>query len=267
VPFANALSVIVEWIKSNVEWLTPLAIAVTATAAAYGLFLAVINAGTIATMLMTGAMKVLNLVMSLNPIGAVIALIAGLVAGIIYAWNHFEGFRKAVWGLWEVFKQVFENIGGFFKKIFEPIFEAIEAIKAGEWGKAALATGKLLYNISPMGLVSNAAQFAMEGGFTKGIGDAWEKGKERGKKSSVSTADAATPGGGTLSNAIPSKLGTDEAVKGVTSGGPRVINITINKMIEKFEVHALNVDEGLKDMEGKVTETFLRILNSGAASQ
>ena len=34
-----------------------------------------------------------NAAMSANPIGIVVAAVAALVAGVIYAWNKFEGFR------------------------------------------------------------------------------------------------------------------------------------------------------------------------------
>lgn len=49
----------------------------------------------------TIAQQALNLVMSANPIGLVIALIVALVAGFIYLWNNCEWFREFWIGLWE----------------------------------------------------------------------------------------------------------------------------------------------------------------------
>jgi phage-related minor tail protein len=49
-------------------------------------------------------MQALNIVMGANPIGIIIALIAGLVAGFIYLWNNCEGFRNFWIGLWEGIK-------------------------------------------------------------------------------------------------------------------------------------------------------------------
>lgn len=46
------------------------------------------------------AQKLLNLTMLANPIGIVIALVAGLVGGIIYLWNTNESFREAVIKTW-----------------------------------------------------------------------------------------------------------------------------------------------------------------------
>ena len=53
---------------------------------------------------MTIAQYALNLAMSLNPIGIVVALIVGLIAAIIYLWNTNEGFRNAI-------ISIFTNIG------------------------------------------------------------------------------------------------------------------------------------------------------------
>lgn len=53
----------------------------------------------------------------------------------------------------------------------------------------------------------------------------------------------------------------------IAGGGPRVINIHIGKMVEKLEVHANSIAEGMNDMERQVQEVFLRVLNSGASVQ
>lgn len=55
---------------------------------------------------MTIAQYALNLAMNLNPIGIVIALLAGLVAAFITLWNNSESFRGFWIGLWENIKSV-----------------------------------------------------------------------------------------------------------------------------------------------------------------
>lgn len=267
---------LVGWVRENANWLQPLAVSLLAAAGAYGAFTLAMNAGALATMVMSGAMKLLNLVMSLNPIGAVIAAIAALVAGVLYAWNNFEGFRKFLFGLWESFKQVFSNIGSFFKMIFEPIFEAIDAIKAGEWGKAAAATGKLLYNLSPVGLAINAFQFASGGGFTKGVKEAWQAGSLKGaqsfaqsQKEKSAESVAATPSGASFA---PNMAGTggsdaDGTARGIAGGGPRVININGVKFTDKVEIHSTTMREGADELQRIFEEMFLRVLNSGARVQ
>ena len=59
----------------------------------------------------------------------------------------------------------------------------------------------------------------------------------------------------------------DSTATQITSGGPRVININGVKFTEKIELHVTNAKEGLYDLELKLQEMFLRILNSGAVLQ
>ena len=76
----------------------------------------------IKTAIATVAQKGLNAALTANPIGAVVAAISALVAGVVYAYNHFEGFRRSVqetWGklqalwsmLYERLKPAFDLIG------------------------------------------------------------------------------------------------------------------------------------------------------------
>ena len=59
----------------------------------------------LATKLVSAAQAALNVVMSMNPIGIVIALIAALVAAFIYLWNNSEAFREFWINLWEKIKE------------------------------------------------------------------------------------------------------------------------------------------------------------------
>lgn len=55
----------------------------------------------VATKVWAAAQWVLNAALSANPIGIIIVAIIALVAGIIYAYNHSETFRKIVQGAWK----------------------------------------------------------------------------------------------------------------------------------------------------------------------
>lgn len=74
------------------------------------------------TAIATISQQGLNAALRANPIGAVVTAIAALVAGVVYAYNHFEGFRQSVqetWGklqalwsmLYERLKPAFDLIG------------------------------------------------------------------------------------------------------------------------------------------------------------
>lgn len=74
---------------------------------------------------MTLAQYALNLAMSLNPIGIVVALLAGLVAAIVVLWNKSDAFREFFINLWETIKNtigvVVDSIAGFFSGLWEGI--------------------------------------------------------------------------------------------------------------------------------------------------
>lgn len=58
----------------------------------------------------TTAQAALNVVMSANPIGIIITLIAALVAAFIYLWNNCEEFRNFWIGLWDGIKSAFSAV-------------------------------------------------------------------------------------------------------------------------------------------------------------
>lgn len=118
------------------------------------------------TVIATISQKGLNAALMANPIGAVVAAISALVAGVVYAYNHFEGFRKSVqetWGklqalwsmLYERLKPAFDLIGkllggvlkiafGWLAKQLEVICTVIGAVADGimdliEWFDKLLA--------------------------------------------------------------------------------------------------------------------------------
>ncbi|KAB2328925.1 tape measure protein [Cytobacillus depressus] len=80
---------------------------------------------------MAAAMRILNITMLANPIGIVIALIAGLVAGIVIAYKKSEKFRKIVDGLWKALKEGWEKIAGIFGP---PLQNAVSKVKE-QWQK------------------------------------------------------------------------------------------------------------------------------------
>lgn len=106
--------------------------ATLATAAAQG----VVKAATLAW---TGVQKVLNIVLTANPIGLVIAAIGALVTAVIYAYNNCEGFRKIVNNVWEAIKPLATAIMNGLAKAFEWLVEKCK--EAWEWLKNILGLG------------------------------------------------------------------------------------------------------------------------------
>lgn len=133
-------------IKHSTEFIAALG----AMAAAIGAYLAyttaitVMTKGwaalTIVTKAQTMAQAALNAVMAANPIGLVIAAIAGLVAAFVILWNNSEAFRDFWIGLWEKIQEAagvaLEAVGGFFAAAWSGIQEAwggLTEFFAGVW--------------------------------------------------------------------------------------------------------------------------------------
>lgn len=95
---------------------------------------------TIATTAWTAVQKVLNLVLTANPIGLIITAIGALVAALIAAYKNCEGFRKIVDKVWEAVKPLANAIMNGLAKAFEWLVEKCK--EAWEWLKNILGLGK-----------------------------------------------------------------------------------------------------------------------------
>lgn len=110
---------IVDAVKIVVDYAPQIAAAIAGIAAAFGAFKAVemiqgvvtaFKAWRTATEDMTIAQAALNAIMSANPIGLIVAAIAGLVAAFVVLWNTSDGFRNFWIGLWENIKTVVSTV-------------------------------------------------------------------------------------------------------------------------------------------------------------
>lgn len=94
---------------------------------------------TIATTAWTAVQKVLNLVLTANPIGLIITAIGALVAALISAYKNCEGFREIVDKVWEAIKPLANAIMNGLAKAFEWLVEKCK--EAWEWLKNILGLG------------------------------------------------------------------------------------------------------------------------------
>lgn len=69
----------------------------------------------------TISQKGLNAALTANPIGAVVAAIAALVAAVVYAYNHFEGFRQSVQEMWGKLQALWSMLYERLKPAFDLI--------------------------------------------------------------------------------------------------------------------------------------------------
>lgn len=80
------------------------------------------------TKLAAAGQALLNVAMSANPIGIVIALVAALVGGFVLLWNKSEGFRNFFIGMWENIKGAVGRVVDWFKNAFDNAINFISGL-------------------------------------------------------------------------------------------------------------------------------------------
>lgn len=129
------------WVQKNQDTVQAWVGVIVGATTAIGTFLLIISwskimtAASNAIKVVRTAMLGLNAVMLANPIGLVVAAIAGLVAAFLYLWKNCESFRKfwqKTWNLikdasqkaWTSIKKSFSNIGKWFSDKFKQVQKA-----------------------------------------------------------------------------------------------------------------------------------------------
>ena len=82
----------------------------------------------IKTVIATISQKGLNAALMANPIGAVVAAIAALVAAVVYAYNHFEGFRNSVQSMWSKLRELWSMLYERLKPAFDLIGKLVGGV-------------------------------------------------------------------------------------------------------------------------------------------
>ena len=136
--FIQKVKDIITWVKENGDTIDKWVGVILGAGTAIGLFLLILNWGTIMTAA-ANAIKVVrtavlafNTALLSNPIGLIVSLLAGLVVAFIYLWNNVDGFRKFwidAWKkikeqasvAWENIKKTFSNIGKWFSEKFREV--------------------------------------------------------------------------------------------------------------------------------------------------
>ena len=146
----NKLIDVFKWIVKNG---TPIAAAIAGVATAVGTFMAIINRQAIITAFTTAingvktAFLALNATMMANPVGLIVAAIAGLVAAFVVLWNKSDTFRNFWINLWESIKNavqpVLESIVTWFQEMWTKLQPFIEIIK--EYISMALEEARIMF--------------------------------------------------------------------------------------------------------------------------
>lgn len=232
--------------------ITTMAIQATQTVITYGQIAAMYVLGTaydtasIATKLLAAAQYALNAVMMANPIGLIVVGIGALVAGIVYAYNHFEKFRGIVWATWEVLKEFGRTVANIFVGVGKAIVGAIT------FNPSMVAEGAAQTIEAVRGAGERIGRAAQEG-YEAGIAD-FQKGKAT-IKAPTNVSAKGGKGAGTNAPILPSETKNAKGQKAVT------INIKIQDLVKELSINTVNMKEGAGKLREIIAETLMAATN------
>ncbi len=275
---SSVLSVVANVINFIMQWKTELGY----LAVVVGVGTVAFNLHTIALWGMVGAVKVvsavtkvwegvqwllnaaLNAALNANPIGIVITAVAALVAGIIYCWNKFAGFRAFLLTLWTVIK----GLGGIIK---DYLIDRFKTLLSGV-GKIGEAMAKL-FDGDFKGAWNSAVQ-GVKDEFDRNYvrESAKDKAKEsaaietpgvKGSDNSFTFGSATDSNGGSKGGKVgKGGKGGSKTAEALATGGTRntSINISIGKFFDNIQV-TMNDRSDTAELERVVLQCMNRALS------
>lgn len=134
--FVDKVKDLATWVKNNQDTIDKWVAVIIGAGVSIGTFLLILNWGAIMTAaanavkVVRTAILAMNAAMLANPIGIVVALIAGLVAAFVYLWNNNEGFRKFWIDMWEKVKSKASSVITAVKNKFDDLQEGFNKVKS-----------------------------------------------------------------------------------------------------------------------------------------
>ena len=80
------------------------------------------------TIIATGIQHGFNVALSANPIGAVILAVTALVAAVVYAYKHINGFKQEITALWASVKKLWSSLKGDLMPVLEAVGKVIKGV-------------------------------------------------------------------------------------------------------------------------------------------
>ena len=279
----EAVGAAAKWVAENfrtiLSVLAPVAAGVIAYNVAVAASTALTNGWTIATraqyvalLLLEKAQKLVNIVMSANPIALIIAGIAALATAVAICWNKFAGFRAVILTVWETIKgfgQILKNyvldriqgiltgvgkLGEAFSKLFKGDF-------TGAWDAAKGAASGLLGIDAKRNAVASTKQLVGGIGSTYNYTLANERAKDRAKqelKTPEAAGGVAETGGAGTAAPMAGAASSGKLASDIATGGTRNTSITIN--ISKF-FDDVNITTASSTDMRKLQDTILEGIN------
>ena len=124
-----------KWMQDNKNTVDAWKAAIIAVTVSVGSFLlvlkwgAIMGAATKAVKATRAAILLFNAALRANPIGLIISLLAGLVAGFVYLWNNNKGFRDFWLKMWNKIKSVGASAISYIKGKFNDFKDAVKTVQ------------------------------------------------------------------------------------------------------------------------------------------
>ena len=222
-----------------------------------GMSTAAIILNTLVTEGLSAAWAALDIAMTANPIGLVIAAVVGLAIAFAELWNKVGGFRRFIGG---AFAEIVKVVMGVVH-IFTSLAKIIGDVLTGNFSDAA-SEGKVF--------VKN-----FKNDFTKGWGEAWKEGSDKAANSKLKILPGIIGGGnkpGTIGagagNAV-AQSAINTSMLGGASGGlgeAKTVKIDFHSPLMQINVPGGN-GQDIVNKAPMTMEMLLRILNNMTLSQ
>lgn len=211
-------------------------------------------------------------IMNIPLVGWILAAIAALIALGVYFWNTSAKFRAVLLGMWAAIKAFFLGLKDTAMNTFSAVSDLIKAAFSLDGKGMEAALGKLKKGFSDYGKQIGSAfseAYNAEIERSKKEEETKKKGGGNGKPGNQEDPYAKLlEDGGKPKVAPPAVTPTSGgASKGGNSGSgggsssSRNITITIDKLVEKFEIHTTNLQGDIGRVQELVTQALMGAVN------
>lgn len=188
-----------------------------------------------------------------------VAKVVWHILGGVFEWVRKSEILKDLFGLiktaagviWDFVKKAADALGWLWDNVVKPVLDALES--AYKWIKSLFGGDEAEVNVKVNKDGANITSTVPQDNNTN--------------TSSLTAAQVDDKGNGGATGSFEPAKSNNEVAKGIAGGGPRVINISIGKMVEKIEMNVGSMQEGMNNLEQQVEEIFLRVLYSGGKFQ
>ena len=196
-------------------------------------------------------------IMNIPIIGWIAAAIAGLIALGVYFWNTSAKFRAVLKGLGAAFVATFKGIWNLAKNVFGSIGDLIKAAFSLDGKGIKEAINRLKGGFSEFGSsVGKAFNDAYEGEMARSKAEQEAKKKAEAGDTDDPVVVAPDSGGGAISTGLAGIGGSPDKADKIKN-----INVTIEKVIDKFEIHTTNMHEDIGKVKEMVAEALTGAVN------